>query len=201
MRADTIDKFKAYFGLGSMIVIVGTMTLAVIDAFIDIKRDLLIAGVGFLGSIIGGAITLIGVRMTIKDQHRREFLNSFSLRYRDGKYVQEKLVDAFNLLVNCMVERQYHSIVLILNHLTMDKHDLLYKAAAISVEAQEAVDSYLMVAEIWYQFILEMDPDWLSNHQEERDKEYDNHFKQMRGYLESFMSEFGVFLRQYHDYK
>lgn len=40
-------------------------------------KDIIIAFTGFFGSIIGGAITLIGVRMTIERQDDDKFLESF----------------------------------------------------------------------------------------------------------------------------
>ncbi|MED1790813.1 hypothetical protein P4V47_25645 [Brevibacillus laterosporus] len=197
-----MDKAKNGKIIGLIIIILITLMLAMLIVLwipktgID-SGNLLVALIGFSGSIIGGAITLIGVRMTIKDQHRREFLNSYSLRYREGKYVHEKLVEVYKPLRDCMDASQYQPIAEFLHQVIKEKYDLLYKAAAISVEAQEEADHFIGKAEEWYKYIL--DPNWQAVHPIERREQYYDYFSQMKEHLDSFNFKFGLFIRHYHD--
>ncbi|RAT95949.1 hypothetical protein [Brevibacillus sp. Leaf182] len=143
MRADTIDKFKAYFGLGSMIVIVGTMTLAVIDAFIDIKRDLLIAGIGFLGSIIGGAITLIGVNITLKNQYREEFFKSYPEKRKASVLVDRILNDALYDFEEKYEDDDKEELESAISIFLEQEEMLLEKASKISVSHFELVFDFI----------------------------------------------------------
>lgn len=71
MDKNRIDLIKAYTGLIAMWLFVLIALSGLINLFWDIKRDFFIAMIGFLGSIIGGAMTLVGVRITLKDQNKK----------------------------------------------------------------------------------------------------------------------------------
>ncbi|MBA4535441.1 LPXTG cell wall anchor domain-containing protein [Brevibacillus halotolerans] len=197
-----MDKAKRGKIIGLIIIILIALILAMLMVLwipktgID-SSNLLVALIGFSGSIIGGSITLIGVRMTIKDQQRREFLNSFSLRYREGKYVQEKFLEGFNNLRGCMDASHYQPIAECLNPLIMNKHDLLYKAAAVSAEAQEEADQYIGKAQEWYKYTLFTKGE--SDYPTERKEQYYEYFSQMEKHLDSFNSKFELFIKHYHD--
>jgi hypothetical protein len=77
MDEEITGKFKSYFGLGAMGVVVCSAAAFYIDLFIDIKRDVFIAGIGFAGSIIGGVFTLIGVKMTLRRTEEVEFIKVY----------------------------------------------------------------------------------------------------------------------------
>ncbi|MDF9412976.1 hypothetical protein E1B06_14925 [Brevibacillus laterosporus] len=81
MQRLKIESLKAYSGLITMWVILLIVVSCVANIFWDIKRDFFIAMIGFTGSIIGGAVTLIGVRMTLKQGEKEKFLDTYFDKY------------------------------------------------------------------------------------------------------------------------
>ncbi|GIO04758.1 hypothetical protein J31TS6_07860 [Brevibacillus reuszeri] len=87
MDKNRIDLIKAYLGLIAMLIFVLVALSGLINLFWDIKRDFFITTIGFAGAILGGVITLLGVRMTIADneKHRkREYIPQKILRLENA---------------------------------------------------------------------------------------------------------------------
>lgn len=70
-------------GLGAIIILLATFKL--IDFMYIKDKDIEVAVVGFIGTIIGGtlsgAITLLGVNKTLHEQRRKEEIRSLELKY------------------------------------------------------------------------------------------------------------------------
>ncbi|WP_418302459.1 hypothetical protein [Lysinibacillus fusiformis] len=78
-----------------LITVSSTMVLIFTGVFISlfsIKDYTIIAGlIGFVGAIIGGSITLIGVRMTIKEARRKDELEKIEEKVFAGEYLIDEL--------------------------------------------------------------------------------------------------------------
>ncbi|MCR8997098.1 hypothetical protein [Brevibacillus laterosporus] len=77
-----MDKVKKGKTIGGIIAVMFIITLFIAFAMWAPKsgltsKEFLIAGIGFMGSIIGGAITLIGVQITLRKKDEEDFLESF----------------------------------------------------------------------------------------------------------------------------
>lgn len=72
----TINKYLPYFVLVSVVILDLIIFYAVMDALKVLEKELLVGLIAFLGSILGGLITLVGVNATLKHRDREVFLNS-----------------------------------------------------------------------------------------------------------------------------
>lgn len=87
MDKNRIDLIKAYTGLIAMWLFVLIILSGLINWFWDVKRDFFMAMIGFAGAVLGGVITLLGVKMTIADneKHRkREYIPQKILRLENA---------------------------------------------------------------------------------------------------------------------
>lgn len=62
------------------------------------RKEVVVAFVGFFGSILGGAITLLGVRATIDNQNRIERLNKLPEKIVNIRKIRDALMD-FDIMI------------------------------------------------------------------------------------------------------
>ncbi|MDK3010869.1 hypothetical protein ORM30_29400 [Bacillus cereus] len=72
----TINKYLPYFVLVSVVILDLIIFYAVMDALKVLEKELIVGLIAFLGSILGGLITLVGVNATLKHRDREVFLLS-----------------------------------------------------------------------------------------------------------------------------
>ncbi|PEQ78185.1 hypothetical protein CN454_04990 [Bacillus cereus] len=72
----TINKYLPYFVLVSVVILDLIIFYAVMDALKVLEKELIVGLIAFLGSILGGLITLVGVNATLKHRDREVFLIS-----------------------------------------------------------------------------------------------------------------------------
>ncbi|AUS10039.1 hypothetical protein C1X05_15175 [Laceyella sacchari] len=81
-----VEDLKTYIGVGGMLIIV-TVTIMGVSFLFFPNENMVGAIIQFIGSIIGGALTLVGVQMTISKQDRDDF---------EKRYFREmKIIDSF----------------------------------------------------------------------------------------------------------
>jgi len=91
-----INKYLPYFVLISVIMIdciIFYSLMKVMDVF---EKELIAALIGFVGSVLGGVITLIGVNVTLKHRDRELFLNNATERL----VALEQLIENLNGYLN-----------------------------------------------------------------------------------------------------
>ncbi|MDP1383029.1 hypothetical protein Q8G31_23915 [Priestia megaterium] len=87
-----INEYLPYFVLVSVIMIdciIFYSLMKVMDVF---EKELIAALIGFVGSVLGGVITLIGVNATLKHRDRELFLNNATERL----VALEQLIESLN---------------------------------------------------------------------------------------------------------
>jgi hypothetical protein len=72
------DEIKAYLGLGTILIIDIIITIGVITIFFGKANEIIAGIIGFIGAIIGGVITYVGVKETIKSRDEELFLEKAS---------------------------------------------------------------------------------------------------------------------------
>ncbi|MEK3744729.1 hypothetical protein NST23_18775 [Brevibacillus sp. FSL K6-0770] len=151
-----MDKVKG----GKIIGLIGVFTIVVL-LVIGIAFKIPKPGIdssaliGFLGAIIGGSFTLLGVKITDNAQHRREFLNSFRSRFSKARYVQIRIRDVLNDLNSCKSSKLEHQCIAdCLNILLSECYELMDRAGEISIEAHDAIYSCLGFAGSWSKYTI-----------------------------------------------
>ncbi|QDX92472.1 hypothetical protein EEL30_09125 [Brevibacillus laterosporus] len=195
MRKKTMEMLKGYTALIAMWILIGTVVFKWIDLFIDLKRDVFIAMIGFVGSIIGGAITLLGVRMAIKDQNRRDFFNSIPLRYHHGVFVQTILVDYYSLLSEFLGQNHHYEFHIHLTNLVSRSEELLQKVATVSIEAYDYANDFLNLAFSLEHYMRSTNHDGTS--QDERNQKYIEYLQEMNKSLFLYSDEIKKIKRDY----
>jgi hypothetical protein len=71
---------KSIIAIGIMLLINTTVFLALVYVLFPMNSDIYSGLLSFFGAIVGGALTLIGVRMTILKTSRDRFLDSYHLQ-------------------------------------------------------------------------------------------------------------------------
>ncbi|MCR8633474.1 hypothetical protein [Paenibacillus radicis (ex Xue et al. 2023)] len=77
MNSKTIDNIKIFMCISSISIILLITILFWIEETIGFQREITIAFIGAFGSIIGGALTLIGVKWTIDKQKAEGFVEKY----------------------------------------------------------------------------------------------------------------------------
>jgi hypothetical protein len=82
---------------------------AIIKAF-NLWSDEIISGLlGFLGAIFGGAVTLASVLLTLDNQKRKEFLDSYPKKRKNADDVDIEIMDLYRGLKKCNEDKEYRA--------------------------------------------------------------------------------------------
>jgi hypothetical protein len=84
----SIQFYFPYFTIFSVIVVDIIIFYALMDVLNVFEKEIIVAIIGFIGSILGGLLTLIGVKWTLNSQARKENI----LRYERANYVFTELL-------------------------------------------------------------------------------------------------------------
>ncbi|PEY43146.1 hypothetical protein CN895_24090 [Bacillus cereus] len=91
-----INKYSPYFVLISVVILDLIIFYAVMDALKVLQKELIVGIITFLGSILGGVITLAGVKATLKHRDREVFLLSATEKLLAVERLIEYLKGPFN---------------------------------------------------------------------------------------------------------
>ncbi|PEX50223.1 hypothetical protein COJ42_13590 [Bacillus cereus] len=92
----TINKYLPYFVLVSVVILDLIIFYAVMDALKVLQKELIVGIITFLGSILGGVVTLVGVNATLKHRDREVFLLSATEKLLAVERLIEYLNGPFN---------------------------------------------------------------------------------------------------------
>ncbi|WP_134705104.1 hypothetical protein [Ammoniphilus sp. YIM 78166] len=109
----------------------------------------------FLGAIIGGALTLVGVKITLKNQGRSEFLRSFPERVKSADDIALRLAGVLNILCDAVYQPKYYDIAPTLSDVLKDSDELMIKAATVNVECYTVIRNFLTISENWLNILYE----------------------------------------------
>jgi uncharacterized membrane protein YgaE (UPF0421/DUF939 family) len=85
----------------------------------------------FTGAIVGGSITLIGVRIAIRNQDKSEFLNSYPLKMKQADDIAQDISEMLRVVKDFTEERPTHIIDNIRSFIK-NKDELMLKAANVN---------------------------------------------------------------------
>lgn len=98
MEKNTHENLRAWIALATMIIVISMVLIYGFKMFFGLGRDALIAIIGATGSIVGGFITLIGVKMTInanEKQRKKEVFPRKIKHLEDTIAYLDKIEDDF----------------------------------------------------------------------------------------------------------
>lgn len=74
-----------------MILIDFFLVLGIIKIFVGLSDDIIAGIIGFVGSVIGGTLTLIGVKWTITEQNKKDFIDKYPEKIKYFHKIDTKL--------------------------------------------------------------------------------------------------------------
>jgi hypothetical protein len=101
-----MDKIKGYVGLCAIIIFDLIILLFLIGLFFKVDTTIVAGVIAFVGAIIGGAITLIGVRQTIEFQIRKDRMEKLPEIILNSWKVYKKMIfiQGLELAINAKPE-------------------------------------------------------------------------------------------------
>jgi len=126
---------------------------------------------GFLGSIIGGALTLIGVRLTLTSQEERNFLDEVPKKFRRIDMVLAMIEDLLNQM---KIEKSGDQTIIFFNKIKVykDLELIMQEASNTDAETYNAVHSIKISLDLFFELNWEyvsLD-DWGNNILKEKEK-------------------------------
>jgi hypothetical protein len=97
----------------------------------------------FSGSIIGGIITLVGVRWTLKNQYRTEFLQQYPERKKSIDEVYGRLNSFVIFLESCIKIQSYGQVAESCYHLLSDSEELISKSVHSAYRVYSSTNAFL----------------------------------------------------------
>lgn len=89
-----------YVILISFLLAVIIMYAGLIKMFFDMNETIIAGVIAFIGAVIGGAITLVGVKMTIDQTNEKEMESKLHLRKHAIDRTMNQLIDAREMLLH-----------------------------------------------------------------------------------------------------
>lgn len=114
----------------------------------------------FIGAIIGGLFTWYGVKLTLRNQYKRDFLNTYAERKKLGDDVSHVFVQTINKLDFNLDNSNYAVIHDTLSKFLENKEVLLNNAAKVSGEGYEFARYFINTAEHWNIHITDVVEGW-----------------------------------------
>jgi len=106
----------------------------------------IIAGsIGFIGALLGGAITFIGVKYTLSYQEKRDILNSYPERRKLGDDINMDVSETYRVLKHSITNERYGFLSGYVNEKFRDRDDVLSKASKVSDSLYETLRSNFYV--------------------------------------------------------
>ncbi|WP_338788800.1 hypothetical protein [Metabacillus sp. FJAT-53654] len=142
-----ILRYLPYFFLFTVIIIDIVIIYALLVTLKILEKEIIAALIGFVGSVLGGLLTLVGVKWTLDSQNRKESL----LKYEKANYVftelLPKLIAVYNGIKSLSPQNWFQTIDAILK----DAKALETKASELSEEARfVGIEFYREVKSIDY---------------------------------------------------
>lgn len=149
-------------------------------------------------AFVAGLLTLWGVRITIKNQERREFINSYPEQRKLGDELKDRLDRDITHLRGALDDRKYGLVDLTLG--SLKGNDLIEISSKISGGAYSAIRYLVKVAEEWLILHEQGRREHIKNmyqfHLEHHD-EYEGFLSKINSYKEQYEQEFHTLTKQF----
>ncbi|NOU95609.1 hypothetical protein GC093_20590 [Paenibacillus sp. LMG 31456] len=108
----------------------------------------------FLGAIIGGFITLVGVRMTINNQYKMDFINKHPLKLKNCEDVFKSIDEALESVYYDLEVKDFYRLGVTFTNLLRRTDELNTKAASVSPLVYYKTTTILYHFEKWNSFLM-----------------------------------------------
>ncbi|WP_103110734.1 hypothetical protein [Brevibacillus reuszeri] len=120
-------------------------------------KDLVVAFVGFSGSIIGGAITLLGVKITLNNQHKQEFMKSYPKKKKLGDDVLDISLQTWRSANKFYADGNFYDVGRAISIWLNNKDEILEKGSQVSDEVYATLRDILVTISEWDHLLLHAD--------------------------------------------
>ena len=103
----------------------------------------------FLGAIIGGFITLIGVRITIRNQYKSDFIREHPKKLKNGSDVFKELQTALDQVSEAISSRDAYKLSIIATDIVGRSDELVTKASEVNQSIYFNTDSIITTFIRW----------------------------------------------------
>jgi hypothetical protein len=124
-----MNKIKGYVGLCAIIIFNLVVLLFLIGIFFKVDTTIVAGVIGFVGAIIGGVITLFGVKQTIDYQIKRDRLEKLPGMIVDSWKIHNKITYIQGLRTTIETRPDINE-VLVIEHFNNDNEDWMTELSA-----------------------------------------------------------------------
>lgn len=150
---ESIKKYIPLFILLSLVLADIIMYAGLIKMFFNSSPTIIAGVIAFIGAIIGGFLTLVGVDITLKNQYRREFLESYPSKLMKADFIVEKSLEINRVCRESQRLGKYEIIKIELEHFFENRETLLEKAAEASDELYKSLNKISHHYRSWYHLL------------------------------------------------
>jgi hypothetical protein len=146
-KVEVVKKYIPYFVLFTALVIDLIIFYAILDLLKVFEKEIIAALIGFIGSVIGGLLTLIGVKWTLDSQQRKERLE----KYEKANFVFTELLPKLTEVYNNIKSLNPSNWAVMIDKVVENSKALEKNAADLSIESMHIdIEFYRAVKSIEY---------------------------------------------------